>query len=77
LELLDAQGKHKGLVNYNNNHGTSALKKHACHEHPNLYKKKGIVFAVEGYKNPKRKTWVIKRENCPPFSNRKLFWQPM
>jgi hypothetical protein len=39
LELLDAEGKHKGLVSYNKNHGTSILKKHACHEHPNLYKK--------------------------------------
>jgi hypothetical protein len=53
LELLDVQGKHKRLVSYNKNHGTSTLKKHACHEHPYLYKKMGIIFAVEGYKNPK------------------------
>jgi hypothetical protein len=33
LELLDAQRKHKGLVSYNKNHDTSALKKHVCHEH--------------------------------------------
>jgi hypothetical protein len=44
LELLDVKGKHKGLVSYNKNHGTSTLKKHACHEHPNLYKKWSLFF---------------------------------
>jgi hypothetical protein len=39
LEPLDAQGKHKGLGNYDKNQGTSALKKYACHEHSYLYKK--------------------------------------
>jgi hypothetical protein len=39
LEPLDALGKHKRQVSYNKNQGISALKKHACHEHPYLYKK--------------------------------------
>jgi len=39
--------------------------------------KRGIVFTIEGYQNPKRKTWVKERESCPPFSNHKFFWQPM
>jgi hypothetical protein len=52
LEPIDAHGKHKGLMNYNKNHGTSALKKHVCHEHPNMYKK-WVIFIVEGCKNPK------------------------
>jgi hypothetical protein len=37
LELIDVQGKHKGLVSYNKNHDTSVLKQHVCHEHLNLY----------------------------------------
>jgi hypothetical protein len=41
LELIDVQGKHKGFVSYNKNQGTSVLKKHVCHEHLNLYKKRG------------------------------------
>ncbi len=45
LELLDAQGKHKGLVSYNKNHGICVLKKHACLEHPeNSYKKWGLFL---------------------------------
>jgi len=44
LELLNVQGKHKGLVNYNKNHGINALKKHACHEHLDLYKKWGLFL---------------------------------
>jgi len=44
LELLDAQGKHKGLVSYNKNHDISVLKKHACHEHLVLYKKWGLFL---------------------------------
>jgi len=44
LELLDAQGKHKGFVNYNKNHDISVLKKHACHDHLDLYKKWGLFL---------------------------------
>jgi hypothetical protein len=43
LKFFDVQGKHKGLVN-NKNHGTNALKKHTCYEHPNLYKKWGLFL---------------------------------
>jgi hypothetical protein len=32
------------MVGYNKNHNTHALKKHACHEHPNLYKKWGMFM---------------------------------
>jgi hypothetical protein len=71
------QGKHKGLVKYNKNHNTSILKKHACCEHPNLYQKMGIVFVVEGYRNPKWKIGYKEEDNCPPFSNHRLFWLPM
>jgi hypothetical protein len=66
LEPIDAYAKHKGLMNYN--------KKHACHEHPNLYKKWGLFFF---YRNPKWKTRDKEEETCPPFSNHKLFLQPM
>ncbi len=36
LEHINAQGKDKGLLSYNNNHDTNALKKQVYHEHPNL-----------------------------------------
>jgi hypothetical protein len=44
LEFIDVQGKHKGLENYNKNHGISLFKKHACHGHPDLYKKWGFFL---------------------------------
>ncbi len=72
LELLDVQGKHKGLMRYNKNHGISALRKQVCHEHLDSYKTTGTIFVAKGYKNPK---WKINK-NCPPFSNHIYFWQP-
>ncbi len=54
LELFDVQRKHKGLVSYNKNHDTNALKKYACHEHNfRLVKKLGTIFDAKGYRNPK------------------------
>jgi len=55
LKLFDVQGKHKGLVSYNKNHGINILKKHACHEHPNLYKKWGL-FLLQRVTKTKVKT---------------------
>jgi hypothetical protein len=49
LELLDAQIEHKGLVSYNKNHDTYALKKYACHEYNfKFVRKMGIILATKG-----------------------------
>lgn len=63
-------------MSYNKNYDTSALKKHACHEHPYLFKKLKSFLATKGYKNPKWKTKVKEKENCRHFSNLRFFWQP-
>jgi hypothetical protein len=45
LELLDAQREHKGLVSYNKNHDTSALKNmFVMNIILNLYKKWGLFL---------------------------------
>ncbi len=44
LQEHDAQGKHKGLMSYNTNHGTRALKKHVHFEHLDLYNKWGVFL---------------------------------
>jgi len=54
LEPLDALGKHKRQVSYNKNQGISALKKHACHEHPYLYKNENC-FCCKELQKPKVK----------------------
>jgi hypothetical protein len=53
LQHIDAHGKHKGVMGYNKNHGTNALKKHVCNEHPNLYKNWGLFMLQMVIKNPK------------------------
>jgi hypothetical protein len=75
LKLLDAQGKHKGLVSYNKNHSTSILKKHACHEYQDLYKKWGL-FLLKRVIETKVKNRGQIRGKLSPFSNHRLFWQP-
>ncbi len=45
------------------------LEKHDCHEYLDLYKKMGVVFVVNGYRKPKWKTSLEKKENWHPFSN--------
>jgi len=44
LHEQDGQGKHKGLMSYNTNHGISVLKKHVCSKHSNLYNKWGAFL---------------------------------
>jgi hypothetical protein len=48
----EAQRKHKGLVNYNKNHGTSILLKNVYREHLDFYKKWGVLFSKR-LQNPK------------------------
>jgi hypothetical protein len=62
LEPIDAHGKHKGLMNYNKNHCTSALKKHSCHEHPNMYKKWGLFLLQKVAKTQSEKQGTKKRK---------------
>ncbi len=45
------------------------LEKHDCHEYLDLYKKMGIAFVLNGYRKPKWKTSLEKKENWHPFSN--------
>jgi hypothetical protein len=68
------RGKHKGLVNYNRNHGTSALKEHICHEHLDTYKKWGLFFwgKVVDFRSLKKCT--KKKKINSSFSNHKFFW---
>ncbi len=40
----EAKEKHKGLMSYNKNYGTNALKKHVYHVNSNLYKKWGLLL---------------------------------
>jgi hypothetical protein len=56
----------KGLMNYNKNHGTSAFKKHVCHEHPNLYKKWGLFLLHKVVETQSEKQGTKKRKNFPP-----------
>jgi hypothetical protein len=48
----EAQRKHKRLVNYNKNHGTSILFKNVYREHLDFYKKWGFLFSKR-LQNPK------------------------
>jgi len=41
-----SQGKNKGLLNYNNDHGTSSLKQHIFNEHQVMCIGGGFVFAT-------------------------------
>ncbi len=66
LELIDVQGKHKRLVSYNKNHGTSALKKHVCHEHLDLYKKWGRFLLHKVAKTQSDKQETNKSKIVPP-----------
>ncbi len=73
LEPIDAHGNHKGLMNYNKNHGTNALKKHACHEHPNLYKKWGLFLLQKVTKTQSEKQRTKKKKIVPPFQMINVF----
>jgi hypothetical protein len=44
LEHIDAQGKHKGLYELQQEPQHKCLKKLACHEHPNLFLKWGFLL---------------------------------
>ncbi len=55
-------------MNYNKNHNTSVLKKHGCHEHPNLYKKRGLFLLQRVVK-------LKEKEKSLRFLNHRLFWQ--
>ncbi len=72
LKLFDAQGKHKGLVNYNKNHGISILKKRACPEHPDLYKK-WKLFLLQRVTKTKVKTRGQRRGKLSPFVKSQMF----
>jgi len=39
-----SQGKNKGLLTHNNQHGMNSLIKHTSNEDPKLYKKWGLFF---------------------------------
>jgi len=54
-------------VSYSKNHGTSALRKHAFHEYPDLYKKCRLFLLqkVVGTQNEKQGT--KKKKIVPPF----------
>jgi hypothetical protein len=73
LELLDVQGKHKGLVNYNKKNDINTLKKHACHEHLDLYKKWGLFFLQRVIKTQSEKCGSKKRKIVLPFQNTIFF----
>ncbi len=73
LELLDAHGKHKRLVSYNKNHGVSTLKKYACHEHLDLYKKWGFFLLQKVIKTQSEKRGSKKKKIVPPFQIIKFF----
>jgi hypothetical protein len=75
LELLDVQGKHKGLVNYNKKNDINTLKKHACHEHLDLYKKWGLFFLQRVIKTQSEKCGSKKRKIVLPFQNTIFFCQ--
>jgi hypothetical protein len=59
-------------MNYKN-HGISALRKYACHEHLHLYRKWGFFLLQRVIETQSEK----KRGKSPPFLNHRLFWQPM
>jgi len=66
LQHIDAHGKHKGVVGYNKNHGTNALKKHVCNEHPNLYKKWGL-FKLQIVIKTQSEKQISKKQKFVPF----------
>ncbi len=76
LELFDAQGKHKGVVSYNKNHNISALKKCACREHLNLYKKWGLFLLLKVIKTQSERRGSKEKKIVPPFQITIFFWQP-
>jgi hypothetical protein len=77
LQHIDAHGKHKGVVGYNKNHGTHALNKYVCNEHPNLYKKWGSLKLQIVIKTQSEKQVSKKRKIVPFFQIIALFWQPI
>lgn len=48
-----SQGKSKGLLNYNNKHGTMFLEEHVCHEHVYLCKRWGTRVIAKDIMNYK------------------------
>lgn len=48
-----SQGKNKGLLNYNNKHGTIFLEEHVCHEHVDLCKRWGTRVIAKDIMNHK------------------------
>ncbi len=66
LELIDVQRKYKRLVSYNKKHGTSVFKKHACHQHLDLYKKWGL-FLLQRVAETKVKNKGQKRGKLSPL----------
>jgi hypothetical protein len=64
LEPIDAYAKHKGLMNYN--------KKHACHEHPNLYKKWGL-FLLQKVAETQSENKGQRRGNLSPLLKSQIF----
>jgi hypothetical protein len=60
-------------VCYNKNHGTSALRKHACHEYPNLCKKCGLLLLQRVVETQSAKQGTKKRKIVPPFQITNFF----
>ncbi len=52
-------------MSYNKNHGTSVLRKHACHEYPYLYKKCGLFLLQRVVKTQSEKQGTNKRKIVP------------
>ncbi len=52
-------------MSYNENHGTSALRKHACHEYLDLYKKCGLFLLQRVVENQSEKQGTKKRKIVP------------
>jgi hypothetical protein len=70
-----SQGKNKGLLSYNNDHGTSSLKQHIFNEHHVMCIGGGFVFATNNGGNYHERQVTKKRIDIPPFQITK-FWQP-
>jgi hypothetical protein len=66
LEHINAQGKDKRLVSYNNNHDIVFLKNHVYHEHPNL-QEMGIFSLQRVAKIQSEKQAIKKGKIVPPF----------
>jgi hypothetical protein len=74
LEFLDAQRGHKGLVSYNKNHDTNALKKYACHEYNFRVVQKWGLFLLQRVKETQsEKQGSKKRKIVPPSQITYLF----